>query len=216
MRVVAINPNSTPSMTHAIAHSVGTVIGGCVGITNDTAPKAIQGPEDGALAVPGVLRIIRETPADAYIIACFDDTGLAEARRQTPALVLGIGQASYHVATLLRPRFAVVTTLAVSVPVIERNIDAAGFGPSCSGVFASGVPVLDLEHDPEGSFRKVSAAIAEIEARDPHCAVILGCAGMGILRERLQASHTATILDPVICAARLAATLTAADITRAA
>lgn len=209
-RIIAINPNATASMTDAIAAGVGAALGGaatCEGLTNHDGPPAIQGPEDGAHAVPGVLRLIRETPADGYVIACFDDTGLEEARGMTAAPVIGIGQAAYHVAMLMRPRFAVVTTLDVSVPVIADNIARGGFGGQCSGVHASGVPVLELERDPEGSLEKVSAKIAMIEREDPDCAVILGCAGMGIIRAPLTARHGALILDPVSCAGRLIAAL---------
>lgn len=210
MHVVAINPNATVSMSDAIAAGVNRALAGagdCIGVTNLQGPPAIQGPEDGALAMPGVLRIIRETRADGFIIACFDDTGLEEARAASPVPVIGIGQASYHMATLLRPRFAVVTTLAVSVPVIEANIARSGFGAACAGVHASGVPVLDLEEDPAGSLEAASTRITEIERTAPGCAIILGCAGMGILGEGLAARHDALILDAVGCAGRLIAAL---------
>lgn len=210
MRIVVINPNSTVSMTDAIAATVTQTLGGraeCIGLTNLDAPAAIQGPHDGEQAVPGVLRIIRETPADGYIIACFDDTGLQEARSSSPVPVIGIGQASYHMATLLRPRFAVVTTLAVSVPVIEENIAGGGFGGDCAGVHASDIPVLQLERDPVKSLEQISGRIAQIEAKTPDCAIILGCAGMGILKPPLSAIHDALILDPVECAGLLVPTL---------
>ena len=115
-------------------------------ITNHQAPTAIQGPEDGDAAVPGVLNIISNGNFDAYVIACFDDTGLAEARTITQKPVIGIGQASFHLAALSSGRFSVLTTLAVSIPVIAENIEAQGFGPVCDGVYASGVPVLDLPY----------------------------------------------------------------------
>ncbi len=206
MHIVAINPNATASMTEAIATGVRAALGGlgtCEGLTNHDGPEAIQGPEDGARAVPGVLRLIRDTPADGYIIACFDDTGLAEARIVTSAPVIGIGQAAYHIGILLRARFAVVTTLDVSVPVIADNIERGGFRHRCTDVRASGVPVLDLERDPDAALEKISSHIARIEHQDPDCAVILGCAGMGVLHKPLTTRHAATILDPVVCAGRL-------------
>jgi allantoin racemase len=45
-----------------------------------------------------VLDIISNGNFDAYVIACFDDTGLAEARALTKKPVIGIGQASFHLA----------------------------------------------------------------------------------------------------------------------
>lgn len=206
MQVVTINPNATVSMTEAIVNTVQVSLPSgvtCIGVTNSDGPDAIQGPEDGARAVPGVLQVIRETQADAFIIACFDDTGLTEARAASPVPVIGIGQASYHLASLLRPRFSVVTTLSVSVPVISDNIERSGFKEQCCSVLASGVPVLELESAPDRSCRLISRRISEIESLDPTTAIILGCAGMGIIRNDLEARHDALILDPVVCAGRL-------------
>lgn len=212
MRIIAVNPNATVSMTDAIAAGVSRVLpehGTCTGLTNRDGPPAIQGQEDGKVAVPGVLRLIQETPADGYVIACFDDTGLEEARRIASAPVVGIGQASYHLAALLRPRFAVVTTLDVSVPVIENNIARNGFGQHCAGVAASGVPVLALEHDPALALEKVSQVINRIEHNAPDCAVILGCAGMGVISDALVDRHDIPILDPVTCAGHVITALVA-------
>lgn len=214
MRIVAINPNSTAAMTESIAAGINRTLTGtdeCIGVSNEGAPSAIQGFEDGTKAVPGVLRIIRETPVDGYVIACFDDTGLEEARLESSSPVIGIGQAAYHIAALLSRRFAVVTTLSVSVPVIEGNIERLGFAGSCDGVYASGVPVLELERDPVRSLEKVSNAISNIEKTSPDCAIILGCAGMGILKDPLTARHPSLILDPVECAGRLVSALIAAN-----
>lgn len=85
MRLIYINPNSTAAMTDAIVavarqaareHEV-------IGWTNRDGPPAIQGPEDGAKAVTGIAALLpeaRKAGADAIVIACFDDTGLAEIR----------------------------------------------------------------------------------------------------------------------------------------
>ncbi len=85
MRILFINPNATVSMTHKIeaaaraAASPGTTI---LSATNHAGPASIQGAADGAAAEPGLLALIaeRDADADAFVIACFDDTGLETAR----------------------------------------------------------------------------------------------------------------------------------------
>jgi allantoin racemase len=70
----------------------------------DSGPASIEGYYDGALAVPGVLQRIAEAEAqgaDAHVIACFDDTGLDAARALARAPVVGIGEAAFHVASLI-------------------------------------------------------------------------------------------------------------------
>ena len=65
-------------------------------------------------ALPGMLEEVakgRDDGFDAIILACFDDTGLAEARRLSGVPTIGIGEAAFHVAMLLGAKFSVVTTL---------------------------------------------------------------------------------------------------------
>ena len=81
--IAFINPNSTEAMTDRCAASFRANLPAgfdVLAITNHDAPAAIQGPEDGEAAIPGVLDIVARTAADAHVIGCFDDTGLARAR----------------------------------------------------------------------------------------------------------------------------------------
>ena len=154
-----------------------------------------------------MLDIIANGKFDAYVIACFDDTGLAEALTITQKPVIGIGQASFHLAALSSGRFSVLTTLAVSVPVIAGNIEAQGFGQICDGVYASGVPVLDLETAPEKSRKIISSHLQKMAVANPSNAVVLGCAGMTNIWNKLQPDHQITLIDPVAAAAKLISVL---------
>ncbi len=212
MRLLAINPNSTASMTATIAEAARAAAGPGVEIvarTNASGPPAIQGPEDGAAALPGVLAEIAWGAAqgvDAFIIACFDDTGLEEARALTDRPVIGIGEAAFHAAAMLGARFSVVTTLAVSVPVIEDNLRRYGLMGRCAKVRASGVPVLALESDPAAE-TIVAAEVARACAEDGASAVVLGCAGMADLADRLAARTGARVIDGVRAATLMAQAL---------
>jgi allantoin racemase len=86
VRLLVINPNATAAMTARIETIARAMLPREVEViarTNAAGPPAIQGPEDGAAALPGLLAEVRRGLAeavDAVVIACFDDTGLAEAR----------------------------------------------------------------------------------------------------------------------------------------
>jgi len=91
MRIAVINPNTTASMTRRIvaaavaAAGPGTEI---VGMQPMVGPEAIEGPFDGALSVPGLLKQVVAAEADsveAHIIACFDDTGSTRQGRSPPS-----------------------------------------------------------------------------------------------------------------------------------
>jgi allantoin racemase len=211
IRLLVINPNSTEAMTVSISDAARRAAGEGTEIiakTNMAGPPSIQGEADGATAVSGVLALIASAPnnVDAAIIACFDDTGLFEARAAAPFPVVGIGEASYILAGLLADRFSVVTTLAVSIPVLEDNILRGGWGHRCSSVRASGVPVLSLESDSGAAANRVATEIARAVAEDSVGAVILGCAGMSRHLDTLSAQIGCSIhlVEPVAAGTRLA------------
>ncbi len=194
-------------MTNSCASSFAGVIGGGYdvrAVTNHDGPPAIQGEEDGVASVPGLLAAIAENDdCDGFVLGCFDDTGLAKARAMTRKPVIGIGQASFHLAALRSVHFHILTTLAVSIPVIQANIEQQGFAGICSAVLASGVPVLELEHNPDQSADIISEHIAAIEAQRQNPTIVLGCAGMTNIHGQLQVRHGAVLIDPIMAAARL-------------
>ena len=212
MRVLVINPNSTHSMTDGIvataraAAAPDVTVDGC---TNDSGPPAIQGEADGLAATPGVVQRVTGAAADGYdaaIIACFDDTGLAEARAVVPIPVIGIGQAAFH-AAMIFGQFSVVTTLPVSVPVIEQNIARYGMTGACAKVRASGLQVLSLESDPEAARARLEDCARAAAAEDQANALVLGCAGMSNFGAAMTAVSGLPAIDGVAAAIGLARTV---------
>jgi len=208
MRLLVINPNTTASMTEKIgiaarrAATPGTEI---VATNPPQGPVSIEGYYDEALAVPGILQTMRTTPDfDAVIIACFDDTGIDAARCLTDVPVIGIGEAAYHFASMLSNKFSVVTTLARSVPALEHNLHRYGLAARCARVRSSEVAVLELERPGSEACDRISAEIGRAVAEDRAEAIVLGCAGMADLADRLSAEHGLPVLDGVSCAVRLA------------
>jgi allantoin racemase len=206
-RIAILNPNATVSMTEDMAATARATLGPDVAVramTNLEGPPAIQGEEDARACLPGLFALAEAAQAegaDAIVIGCFDDTGLAEMRAQSPIPVVGLGEAGCVAAALAAPRFAVVTSLPVATPIIERNIRTMGLWPRCAGVRASGAPVLALREEAE----KVRAAIASLVDADPRAAVVLGCGGMSVLAETLRPTRPCVLVDPVRAAAALAA-----------
>ena len=87
-------------------------------------PVSIEGYYDEAFSVPGLLAEIAKGDASgvtAHIIACFDDTGLEAARSVSFAPVIGIGEAAFHLASMLGHRFSVVTTLSRSIAATRKQ-----------------------------------------------------------------------------------------------
>ncbi|MEO9682908.1 MAG: aspartate/glutamate racemase family protein [Tateyamaria sp.] len=208
--IVLINPNCTEAMTQVMVETASKAGVALEGWTSHNGPAAIQGAEDGAACIPPLLTLVRQASdagAKAIIIGCFDDTGLDAARDIASCPVIGIGQAAYHMAVLSGHRFSVVTTLSVSVPILESNIDAYGFTSQLARVRACGVPVLDLETDPTGTAPAVVREIYRAVSEDKVETVVLGCAGMVHIPEYLSETGTVRLIDGVRSAAQLAVLL---------
>ncbi|NBB97417.1 MAG: HyuE hydantoin racemase [Alphaproteobacteria bacterium] len=213
MRILYINPNATRAMTDGIVAVARDAVpeAEILGWTNSDGPPAIQGAADGAAALPGLLAMLpaaKQAGADVIVIACADDTGLAEMRAAAHCPVIGIGQAAYTLAALSGWRFSVVTTLAVSVPVIDDNIRALGFAPYCAGVRATGISVLEVDAASSSTVARLAQEIVRAAQDDHVQSVVLGCAGMAPLVPRLyNANVTVRLLDGVRGSAVLAAAL---------
>ncbi|RJE79880.1 aspartate/glutamate racemase family protein [Paracoccus sp. JM45] len=211
MRLLYINPNSTRSMTDGIVTTARAAApqAQVIGWTNDTGPKAIQGAADGEAAVAGLLSLLPQAESqavDAIVIACFDDTGLARIRAAAHCPVIGIGQAAMSVAALNGGQFGIITTLDVSVPVISENVGVYGLGDRCAGVFASGLPVLQVEAG-GGFVVDRLADTLETACRAGAQTVVLGCAGMSGIRTALAARSGVALIDGVTASAHLACAL---------
>ncbi len=207
MAVIIINPNSTRSMTDAMLAQARRSAPELAfeGWTSHDGPPAIQGVTDGEAARAPLLKLVQQASsqgADGIIIGCFDDTALDEAAVIADCPVIGIGQASYHYAALRNWRFSVVTTLSVSKPIIQSNIERHGLQRILSKVRASEIPVLELETNTSHAGSVIAEEALEAEQEDGISAIILGCAGMVEVVDAVRSKLSTEVIDPVECAAR--------------
>ena len=210
MRILIVNPNSTAAMTEKIGRAgravaaAGTEI---IVVNPPDGPVSIEGYYDEAFSVPGLLAEIAKgdvSGVSAHIIACFDDTGLEAARCISPAPVIGIGEAAFHLASMLGHRFSVVTTLSRSIAAIENNLLKYGLAGRCAKVRACEVPVLSLDDPASDAAARIGAEIELAKQEDRAEAIVLGCAGMADLAARLSQRHGLPVLDGVASAVKLA------------
>jgi allantoin racemase len=210
MRLLVVNPNTSASMTKRIGAAARAAAGAgteIVAINPSSGPVSIEGYFDEAFAVPGMIEEIVKGDtegAQAFVIACFDDTGLEAARCAAIGPVIGIGEAAFHLAALIAHRFSVVTTLSRSIAPIETNLMKYGLDRRCARVRACEVPVLALEDPASGARGKLSAEIERAKAEDGAEAIVLGCAGMAELAASLAREHDLPVIDGVAAAVKLA------------
>jgi allantoin racemase len=215
MRLLVVNPNTSASMTARIgaaaraAAAAGTEVRA---VQPASGPASIEGYFDEAFATPGVIEEIMKGEREgfeAFVIACFDDTGLEAARCAARGPVIGIGEAAFHFGALVAHRFSVVTTLSRSIAPIESNLVKYGLDRRCARVRACEAPVLALDDPTSDAREKLSAEIDRAIAEDAAEAIVLGCAGMADLAALLARRHGLPVIDGVAAAVKLAESLVA-------
>ena len=210
-KICIINPNTTKSMTHKIditAKKFASVDTEIVSVEPNVGPESIEGFYDEAFCIPGLVEEIeKHSDADSYIIACFDDTGLEVIRSITEKPVIGIGEAAYHIATMVAGNFTVITTLSRSIRPLTHNLKKYGLFENCVKVTAIEVPVLDLENISKENLDKLDKGIQDTKKNDNAEAIILGCAGMADLAKKLEIKHKLPVIEGVSSAVVLAESL---------
>ena len=202
MELLVVNPNTSESMTAQVERAARAVVGPGTRVraVNPTmGPASIESHYDEALSVPGLLAEIaagERAGVDGYVVACFGDPGLDAAREVATGPVVGIAEAAMRSAMYLGRGFSVVTTLARTTGRARDLAEHYGAGRACLGVHACGIPVLDLESDPE-AVKKIVEACAAALAADGSDAIVLGCAGMAELCAAVSAELGVPVVDGV-------------------
>ncbi len=156
------------------------------------APTFIETYRDEVDTAPGMVQLVRdnEDDYDAFIVACHCDPNLDLMKEITKKPVVGIGEASMKIASMLGHRFSVLSSTAHSVPNKEALIQKYHL----QGLVASVRPVESNEK--ENYCKTARQAVKKDNAE----VIVLGCAGMTGLDRWLEKRVNVPVLDGVVCA----------------
>lgn len=209
MKILLYNPNTTVSMTVGFTPAALAAAEPTTEVIAETAavgPELIEGYYDEALCVPPMLHRFSDLEAegfDAAIIACFDDTGLDAARALLSIPVFGLCQSAATLATSVCERVAIVTTMPQSVPPLNRLLSSYIGTERSAGVYAAGVPVLDLETPSDATLARLMDR-CEQALNDGADGLILGCAGLSQLAQTINQRFGVPVIEPIAAATKLA------------
>lgn len=196
MKILIVNPNSDQEMTRKIQRTADTFASGRYEVTcvsTPGAPTFIETYEDQITAAPGMINLVREHQEyDAFVVACHCDPNLDVLREVTRKPVVGIGEASMKMASMLGHKFSVLAATEHSIPNKEVLIQKYHLEKSLASIRA---PENEGTEE-ERYFRAAEKAVTEDMAE----VIVLGCAGMTGLDKRLQEKLGVPVLDGVICA----------------
>ena len=185
-------------------------------INLEKVPESIESYHDAVLAAPAVVEAAEEVEGKGYeavIIACFDDPGLHAARERVSIPVLGLGETSMTIASLLGNKFAVVSTGNNSRAIYERK--AMELGLTKRLAYSSGIDIGVLKLTEEEA--RVKQLLLEEARKAIHNfgaeVIVLGCAGMMGFSEELSKILNVPVVDPLLVTVKMAETLAALGLT---
>lgn len=215
MKLLLVNPNTTASMTEKAGEAARLVAASgteIIAVNPEYGPVSIEGYYDEVFSIPGLLEEVRkgeDSGCQGTVIACFDDTGLDAARCLASGPVVGICEASMHIASLLANGFSIVTTLKRSIPALEKLAVKYGMSQQCHRVRAAEVPVLELDNPDSETTKLIRVEIQKALDEDRSEAIVLGCAGMADLATKLSKEFGVPVIDGVTAAVKLVESLVA-------
>ncbi len=207
MKILIINPNSDLDITKAIQKTADEFAQGAfeaVCLPTPGAPAFIETYEDAVKAAPGMIRLVRENEGsyEAFIVACHSDPHLDTIKEITKKPVVGIGEASMKMASMLGHSFSIVSDNTHSIPNKEFLARQYHLQDALASVRAPQAEWRGLS-DEEKYLRTARLAIEEDRAE----VVVLGCAAMTGLDKPLQKKLGVPVLDGVVCALIIASGL---------
>ncbi len=210
-RILVINPNSSETMTRAMDAPLDILRrSGAYRVDSirlPDAPAGIESQADIETVVPMIAARVREDDADAYVIACYSDPGLALAREISKKPIFGIAESSMIVATDIGRKFGIVSILDKSIPRHLRYVRAMGLESRLANDRAINSGVAGLEA--HGALDKVIDVGRQLRDEDGADVLILGCAGMGHFRGKIEAALGIPVVDPTQAAVSRAMNLLA-------
>lgn len=217
MKICIVNPNTTAAFTTRLLRSAAAIAAPgteVIAVQPGIGAASIESHAEEALGAIGVMQMVsagEQAGVDAYVIACFGDTGLHQVREIARGPVVGMTEAALQAASLIAHRFSVVTLPPRTRAHSFRVLHDTGLTHRCT-VRAVDVPVLDLEDEVAAS-----GAIIEAEARlaieqDHAEAIVLGCAGLSDLVEPLSKTLGVPVIDGVMVGLKFAEGLVAAGL----
>ncbi|HEV7725508.1 MAG TPA: aspartate/glutamate racemase family protein [Modestobacter sp.] len=154
----------------------------------------------------GLLQTLQGEGFDAAIIGCFGDPCLDALYEVTEDLVvIGPGDASFHLAAMLGESFGVVTVDDGIVGPIRRQVAGSGLAARLAHVAVVSTPVLELSGNVDELVERACTGAREVVARGADT-VVLGCMSMAFLDlgPLIEAAVGVPVVNPVQAALMLA------------
>jgi allantoin racemase len=210
MRIFVINPNTSESMTDHIRQELEKIRRPDTGLTvvnPEHGPVSIESAYDEALAGPPTLELVRranEEGYDAVILACFSDPALDAAKEISDIPVIGIEEATMHMAAIMGHKFSITTAFRNRIPTREIHTRLRGVDSAYASTLVLNMSVLEMDANPEKAKARILELSRKAVEEDGAEVIILGCAGLTGYAEDVERELGVVVLDPTSVAFKVA------------
>lgn len=185
---------------------------------NKEGPDSIESAYEEYLSIPGTVKQVVQAEKEGYlgvIIGCFGDPGLDAARELVNIPVVGPGETSMLVASMLGHRFSIVTVLESVVPSLERLAKTTGIDSKLTSVRSADIPVLELRKDPDTAKKRMLAEAEKARDQDRADVIVLGCMSMAFLgvSDEMQDRLGIPVVNPALVTLKVLESLISAHLT---
>jgi len=201
--ILLLNANTNTAMTDKMLDAARVLHPNCRGATVARGHKYISDQDTALVAAEAVVefaeKLDAETMPDALVIACFGDPGLWTVRDQLPIPVIGMAEASCHVACQVGRRFAIVTGGSAWEPMLRDFVGVTGLSSRMSGVYTLDQTGDVLAAEPQKALPFIAKKV-DLARKGGADVVILGGAGMVGFADLLMPCLDFPVLDSLTCA----------------
>lgn len=179
-------------------------------------PASIESMWEEYLSVPHLMEMaveLEQEGFDAIIPGCFGDPGLDGIRELVRIPVVGPGTSSMLLAAGLGHRFSIITILENVVRPLENLALLAGVSSKLASVRDIGIPVLELNDDPDRTFNQLIEVAKDTITRDRADVLVIGCGTLSFRSEELQEALGVPVINPLRTALRTAELLVSSGLS---
>jgi allantoin racemase len=210
MKIFVINPNTSESVTEHIHRELLKIKRPDTELTvvnPEHGPVSIESAYDETLAAYHILDLVKMANSEGYdaiVLACFSDPGLDACKEISDIPVVGIEEATLHMAAMLGHRFSIMTGMKRRIPTRDWHVALRGCSTFYAGSPALEMSVLEMDGNPEKAKKRILELARQCVQQDRAEVIVLGCAGLTGYAEDIERELGAVVLDPTSVAFKIA------------
>lgn len=160
-------------------------------------PNSLETFQSMVYVCPNIIQLVKkhEGKYDAMMVNCFGDPCVKALREIVEIPVLGPGETSMLIASLLGHKFSVVSPTKKTALQVELHARELGIEERLASVIGLEIPVLELERDKEKTINAIVKA-SEKAVKDGAEVIVLGCTGLAYMADEIRKRLDVPLLEP--------------------